>query len=264
MSVITISRGSFSGGKMLGECLAAKLGYRCVDRDTMVERAAGGGVSAQELLDALLKAPNLLERLRHTRYKYLALLQAALAEEVQDGNAVYHGNAGHLLLRGGGPILCARVIAPMEFRIAMAMGALRRSRGEAIAYIERVDDERRQWTRYLYGVDWDDVSLYDVTINLEQVGIEQGCEVLVNMEKRRCLEAMPDCRAQMDNLVLASRVKARLALDPSTAELEFDVVAADGRVTIKGNLSNPEEFAEARRVAASTAGVTNVKLDTAV
>lgn len=263
MAVITISRGSFSGGKLLGECLAARLGYRCVDRDAIVERAAASGVSAQELLDALLRAPNLLERLRHTRYKYLALLQAALAEELQDGNAVYHGNAGHLLLRGGGPILCARVIAPMEFRIAMAMGALRRSRSEAITYIERVDDERRQWTRYLYGVEWDDVSIYDVTINLEQVGIEQGCEILVSMGRRRCLEATPDCRAQMDNLVLASRVKAHLALDPSTAHLEFEVAAKDGRITIQGNLSHPEEFVDAQRVAASTSGVAAVDFDAA-
>jgi len=39
MAVITISRGSFSGGKMLAECLAEKLGYRCIDRDVIVEKA---------------------------------------------------------------------------------------------------------------------------------------------------------------------------------------------------------------------------------
>ena len=55
MSVITISRGSFSGGKTLAECLAARLGYRCVGRETIVERAAASGVSHEELLDALLK-----------------------------------------------------------------------------------------------------------------------------------------------------------------------------------------------------------------
>ncbi len=263
MTVITISRGSFSGGEMLAECLAAKLGYRCVDRDAMVERAAASGVSAQELLDALLTAPNLLERMRHTRYKYLALLQAALAEEVQSGNAVYHGNAGHLLLQGGGPVLCARVIAPMEFRIAMAMGSLQRSRDEAKAYIERVDEERRQWTRYLYGVEWDDISIYDVILNLEQLGIEQACEILAGMGKRRCFEDALTCQAQMENLVLASRVKARLALDQATAQMEFEVAAADGRITIQTNLSSPAEMADARRVAESTPGVTGVDLRTA-
>ncbi len=263
MAVITISRGSFSGGKMLAECLAARLGYRCIGRDTIVERAAASGVSAQELLDALLKAPPPLERLRHTRYKYLALLQAALAEEVQAGNAVYHGNAGHLLLKGGGPVLCARVVASMDFRTAMAMSQLRCTRSEAIAYIERVDDERRQWTRYLYGVDWNDVSIYDIVINLEQLGAEQGCEILVGMAKRRCFEATPECQAQMDNLALASRVKALLALDRATAHLEFEVAAEDGRVTIRGSPLSPEAMADARRVAASAPGVIDVDLGTA-
>jgi hypothetical protein len=45
MAVITISRGTFSGGKMLAECLSQTLGYRCIDRDVIVARAAEHGVS---------------------------------------------------------------------------------------------------------------------------------------------------------------------------------------------------------------------------
>ena len=33
MPIITISRGSFSGGKMLAETLAKRLGYRSIERD---------------------------------------------------------------------------------------------------------------------------------------------------------------------------------------------------------------------------------------
>jgi hypothetical protein len=50
MSVITISRGSSSVGKTLAECLAVKLGYRCIGRETIVERAAAGGVSHDDRL----------------------------------------------------------------------------------------------------------------------------------------------------------------------------------------------------------------------
>ncbi len=120
MSVITISRGSFSGGKTLAECLAVKLGYRCIGRETIVERAAAGGVSHDELLAALLKPPGFLERFGHKRYQYLTVFQAALAEEVRDGNVVYHGNAGHLMLKGAPPVLRIRIIAPIEMRLATA------------------------------------------------------------------------------------------------------------------------------------------------
>jgi len=83
---------------MPAECLAAKLGYRCIDRDVIVERAAAHGVSQDELRDDLEKPPGFLERFSHKRYKYLALIQAAITEEVRTGKVIYHGLAGHLLL----------------------------------------------------------------------------------------------------------------------------------------------------------------------
>jgi hypothetical protein len=40
MPIITISRGTFSGGKDVAECLAGKLGYPCISREVIVEAAA--------------------------------------------------------------------------------------------------------------------------------------------------------------------------------------------------------------------------------
>jgi hypothetical protein len=67
MSVITISRGTFSGGKLLAERLADELDYRCVDRDVIVEKAAAYGVSQDELRTALEKPPGFLERFSRNR-----------------------------------------------------------------------------------------------------------------------------------------------------------------------------------------------------
>ncbi len=58
VSVITVSRGSFSGGKALAECLAGRLGHRCIDRDTIVKRATTYGVSEEELQGVLERPPS--------------------------------------------------------------------------------------------------------------------------------------------------------------------------------------------------------------
>src|SRR5512140_900882 len=100
MPIITISRGSFSSGKSLGESLAKRLSYRCIDRDLVVKRAAACGVSEEDLRAALERPPKFFGQSPHTRYVYLALIQAALTAEVASGEAVYHGLAGHLLLAG--------------------------------------------------------------------------------------------------------------------------------------------------------------------
>jgi len=261
MSVITISRGSFSGGKMFAECLSQRLNYRCVDRDVIVERAAAHGVSQEELRDALQKPPTFLERLQHKKYLYLVLIQAALAEEVRTGKAVYHGNAGHLLLKGGPHILRVRIIAPMEFRLKMAQERLKFSRAEAVDYIAKMDQDRRKWTQYLYGVDWGDPSLYDIVLNLEYVSIPEACKTVATLARQKCFEFTPCCQAAMDDLVLASRVRAELALADSTSHLEFDVEAKKGVVRLHGAVSNMRDVDEIKRIAAAVPGVAMLNLD---
>jgi cytidylate kinase len=262
MSVITISRGSFSGGKILAECLSRRLGYRCIDRDDIVERAAAyAGVSQDDLKEAMEKPPTFFDRFKHKRYLYLTLVQAALTEEVRTGKVIYHGLAGHLLLKGGRPVLRTRIIAPMEFRIQMVQDRLKYSRNEAIAYVDKVDQARQKWTQFLYGVDWGDPSLYDVVLNLEQIAIEEACHVIASMVIERCFELTPDCQQKMDDLALGSRVRADLALNSTTSDLELEVFAHNGAIAVKGKLATLGQLDDVKRVALATPGVTYVDMD---
>lgn len=262
MSVITISRGTFSGGKWLAECVAGHLGYRCVDRDVIVERVAAQGASQEEVREALDKPPTFLDRFRHRRYVYLALVQAALAEEVRDGGVVYHGHCGHLLLKGGSPLLRVRVIAPLEARISMAQERLKLDRREAVEFIKKADADRKKWTQYLYGVDWCDPSLYDLVINLEFIDIERACNILAStVQHQRCFHFDAACRAAMDDLVRASRVKAQLALNPGTSNLELEVTCKNGAVQVRGRAYETTQIENIDRIARSVEGVTSVDVD---
>jgi len=261
MSVITISRGSFSGGKMLAECLAERLGYRCIDRDVIVERAASHGVSQEELRDALEKPPGFLDRFSHKRYKYLALIQASLTEEVRTGKVIYHGLAGHLLLGGGRHILRTRIIAPMDFRIRMVHDRLNYTKSEAIAYIQKMDEQRRKWVSYLYGVDWGDPSLYDLVLNLDHMTLETACHIISAAVRQRCFELTPACRRALEDLALASKVRAELAIASSTEGLELEATADNGVVTLKGKLASVDQLAEVRRIATEIPGLVDLNLD---
>lgn len=247
---------------MIAEAVAEELGYRCIDRDTIVEKAAKRGVSAHELKNALEKPPAFLDRFGHKRYVYLAVIQAALVEEVRYGQTVYHGHAGHLLLRGGGPVLRVRIIAPMEARIAMAQQRLGLDRKEVAAYIEKVDNERRKWTRFLYGVEWEDPTLYDVVINIEHVDVDNACGIICKtVQGQKCFEFDQQCQFAMDDLVIAARVKADIALNPGTRELELDITAERGEVRIRGRLTSIHQVGEIERIAMAVEGVSSVNLE---
>jgi len=260
MAIITVSRGSFSGGKMLAECLAQKLKYRCIDRDVLAQRTSIRSVAPDEILAALDTPPaNSSSTLNHRKYVYLALIQAAIVEEVSAGDAVYHGLAGQLLLQGGLPVLRLRVIAPLEFRLQEAQARMKMTRAEALAHIQKVDENRGKWTRYLYGVDWEDPSLYDLVINLQHFSVERACRLVVGMLKEDGFAFPQKSRELMNDFVLATRVKAALVKDPMTSNLEVEVVAQNGVVTIRGELC--EENEDARRVALKVPGAREVRFE---
>jgi cytidylate kinase len=259
MAIITISRGTFSGGKMLAECLSRRLGYCCIDRDVLAEKAATSRVSQRDIRAALEEPPVIPGRFHHRRYLYLALIQASLAEAVRSGKAVYHGLAGQLLLKGAPTLLRLRIVAPLELRIHMARERLNLTRDEAITHIGKVDQDRRQWTHFLYGVDWGDPALYDLVINLERISIEQACALVISLTEQPEFEFSPEYQAEMNDLVLASRVRAELALNPFTSNLEVDVKASGGEVLVRGSLY--EEVEPVERVVGSICGVTRLTVE---
>ena len=258
--IITVSRGSFSGGKMLAEAVAQKLGYRCIDRDQIIQKAEAWGVSQQDLRKAIEKPPTFFGQSAQTKYVYLAFIQATLTEEVRSGQGVYHGLGGHLLLRKGPPVLRTRVIAPMEFRIARVQERFQCVRKEAIDYIEKVDRDRRRWTKFLYDVDWTDASLYDLVLNLEQMSLPEACDVVCAAAQLKCFAFTPEGQRAIDDLALASHVKAHLAMHPVTANLQFEVDAQGGAVTVKGDIISPDQARQIREMVRGISGVASVEL----
>ena len=265
MPIITISRGSFSGGKMLAEALAKRLGYRSIDREQIIQKAAAWGVSQDDLRTAIEKPPTFMGQSQHTKYIYLAFIQAALTEEVRTGNAIYHGLAGHLLLGNGPHILRTRIIAPMEFRIGKLrdrlQGNRKGNRKEAISYIEKTDEDRRKWTQFLYGVDWRDPSLYDLVLNLEQMNLEEACDVIYAVSRLKCFASTPETQRALDDLAKASRVKASLAMNPATSDLQVEVVVHDGSVSVKGHIVSPVQVKKIGSIVRAVPGVSEVHLE---
>jgi osmotically-inducible protein OsmY len=255
MAIITISRGSFSGGKALAECLAAKLDHRCVDREALVRDATSFGVSEAELHDALERPPSFWDRVKHKRYMYLVLLQAALAEEARLGRIVYHGNAGHLLLRGVVHVLRVRIVAPMEMRVPFLMQSLDLTEAQARAEIERRDQLRTHWTQYLYGVEWRDPALYDIVLNLEAVSVQEACETVASLARQPGFAETDESLASIRNLALASKVRAALLLEESTTELELDVTAKNGSVSLSGKVRDEKQRQTVQEVVRAVPGV---------
>jgi cytidylate kinase len=236
MAVVTVSRGAGSQGQAFARHLADRLGYELVSREDVVQAAAKSGVPAERLQKALLEAPGFWDRLTLDRKRYLAFVQAALAGRAAGDRIVYEGNAGHLLLRGVSHVVCIRLLAPLSHRVQTAVETLGMSHDDAVHYIESSDHERESWTRFLYGVDWLDPALYDATFNLRTLSIDGAVEAALAAVRRPEFAPTDESRRAMEDLVLASRVRAALAADAETAAAAVEVRADGGRVALRGRV----------------------------
>jgi cytidylate kinase len=233
MSIITISRGTFSGGRELAEVLARKLGAQCVESEVLADAAREFGVPVARLQAAMLKPPAVAKRMGHERNMYLACITAALCERARHGDLVYHGHAGHLLLQGVSHVMRVRVVADLEFRLKAAAARMNLDRVQARKYIRAVDEDRRRWTQFLYGVDWTDASLYDFVVNLEHVGVANAATGLCAMAELPDFKPTPASVQQLEDLLLASRARIRLWGDDRTSGAEVEVRAHRGTVNVR-------------------------------
>lgn len=198
MAIITISRGSLSGGRALAECLSARLGYPNVGREVLQEAAEALGASEEAFRGKFETTPGLWARLTNAREKYVLAVQTALAEWCTRGDLVYHGLSGHHLLKGLPGILRVRLIAPMEMRVmALLESHPLMTPLQAADFITEVDQDRARWVRIMYGADLTDPTLYDIIINLKTHTIESACEVVATAAAQSRFQITDDVEAEI-------------------------------------------------------------------
>jgi len=74
MSIITISRGSYSRGKEVAEKVAKRLGYACIARDVIMEASKDFNIPEIKLIRAIHDAPSILDRFGYRKEKYVTYI----------------------------------------------------------------------------------------------------------------------------------------------------------------------------------------------
>ncbi len=210
MAIITISRGSSSMGKAVAEQVAQRLGYRLISREVLLDASSHFNVPEIKLEKAIHDAPGVLERYRHGKQSYVAYIRSALVERVVDDDVVYHGLAGHLLLQGIPQVLKVRINAEMKHRIAIVMKRDNISEDEARQRILEDDRQRQKWTQSLYGEDPRDASLYDLTICIDTLSVEQAVDFICQAVATEGFQTTEKNRQILQDMSIACRVKAAL------------------------------------------------------
>ena len=205
MSIITISRGSYSRGKEVAEKLAQALGYQCLSRDILLEASERYNIPEIKLVRAIHDAPSILESFTYSKEIYVAYIRAALLHKARKDNLVYHGLAGHFLLQRIPHVLKVRIIADLEDRVQEEMKRENISAKEARRILRKDDEERRKWSKTLYGIDTWDPSLYDLVVRIKSLSVEGAVALIKCALQGHCFQTTPEGQKLVDELSLCSQ-----------------------------------------------------------
>jgi cytidylate kinase len=255
MSIITISRGSYSRGKEIAQKVAEKLGYECISRDIILEASEEFNIPELKLIRAIHDAPSIFSRLSLKKDKYSAYFQAALTQHFRRDNIVYHGLAGHFFVSGIPHVLKVRIIADFKDRVTCEMEREGISQSKAAEILKKDDNQRRKWSQHLYGIDPWDPNLYSLILHIHKLTVDDATHLICEAAKMKAFQTTTDSQRMMDDLALSSEVRAILL----GVSLDTEVTARDGVVFVSITAPVSHEQALVEKIQSAVEGINDIK-----
>ncbi len=210
MPVITITRASYSHGRMIAERVARELNYQCISQEIISLASQQYDIPENWLRQAIEDAPSLLDHFSYGKRKYLAYIRSALLEYAAKDNIVYHGLAGHLLLEGIPNVLRVIISANLEERVKIEMEREHISEAEAQKNIKKFDKERKKWAKYFYDKDPWNTSMYDLTLVIGGISVDNAVERIVETVKLPAFQTTEESMQILKQNSLAAKMKSDL------------------------------------------------------
>lgn len=201
MAVITISRQFGAGGWLLGDRLAKRLGYRCINEGMIQEVAKKGKISSGRVrvfeksgTNKLMKFLDKLvftdcvdrfvsERHGHLDEKgYVEIVRGIFQELHEKGNVIIIGRGGQYILKDYPNTYHVLFVGDMKSRIQLVMDTYKLTENKAKVMIKQREDQRSQVLRLFSGHEFHDNPMnYDLVINTTQVSLQKTEELVIKL-----------------------------------------------------------------------------------
>lgn len=229
MSIIAISSEIFSVGRDIAQRTAEELGYDFLGRETLSVVASQYDVSESKLRKALEERPSLIGTSTKGWKKYLTYIEEVTLSRMLKDNVVTYGLAAHLYVVGISHVLKARIISRYGELHPQSMGHKEDSTEKARKAKEHCNRLRRQWSLKAYDRDETDPCNYDMVINLDQIDTDHAVKIIADTVQHRKFQAMTYSVKCLQDMALATRVRAVLLTDFPNAIVH----CRDGRVEVE-------------------------------
>ncbi|HYA40647.1 MAG TPA: cytidylate kinase family protein [Syntrophobacteraceae bacterium] len=220
MAVVTITSQPGCPGIELAARLAGRIGFSLVDKTTFAQLSGEIDLDEARLRkvdEAILKGDLHIDPETEACVRLLQDLIAQLAEE---RDLVIIDRSAQGLFRNRPGTLHVRLVAPRKFRVRQVRTREGLSGREAGRLVGALEKEHARYLRFLYRLNPADPDLYDLTLRMDRLSIDQALTLMATAVDGMDLLQVPRDRIVKDLLpqVPEKRDTGRFA---NTAETEF-------------------------------------------
>ncbi len=211
MSAIIISSDSSEIERKVAELISESLGYGIINRRNVLPAVAEKyNVPEDDLLKVLEKRPSLFKSSSRKWRLLLSYIQETVLDELLKDNRICYGLAAHLYVLGVSHVLRVRVLSNNDEKVRQIMAHSGADRKVAIKLLDKEKKHRSQWSKELYDMDETDSSRYDLSINLNNIDLNDAINLIEETISYRRFKTMTYSKRCMEDLALTARARAIL------------------------------------------------------
>jgi CheY-like chemotaxis protein len=232
MSIITIFSGGFCNEEPVIQSVIASTGYRHVTDDEIVAEASRRStMSESKIKRAFAAKASIFNKYTLEKERSLAYIKLAMADLINTDNVVITCFSGLLIPKSVSHTLRVCLIAPLDFRIAVARQS-GESEKDAARLVQRRQEDCTFWIHTLFNRNdpWD-ATLYDIVIPVDKMSPDESVALIAENAGKDILRQTTGSKQAVDDFRLAAEIETALVREGHTV----DVSVAHGAVTLTIN-----------------------------
>lgn len=182
--LITISRQTGSLGKEITELLAQKLNLPVITRDLVMSRWLPEIANKHEL-HMLAESPRFFLSTSSQGITFAEFLENKLRELAEQQSVIIFGLGAQIIFAKHPDALHVKIMASAEVRTNRIIKTHCLEKKDAERFLDLTDRKHKRYISTLYGKDWSDPSLYHITLNTDNLNVDEAALVLCYMAQNR-------------------------------------------------------------------------------
>ena len=186
MQIITISRQTASGGEEIAEELANRLGLKLIDRSFVLKNWLPE-VADEHQLHMLEQSSKFYTKIANPKMEkdkqisFADYIAQRLKKEAEQDDLLILGLGAQIIFKNNPYALHFKVVASEEFRIRELEKEYGLHPEEAARELELADRKHRRYVWRIHNQDWEETTLYHLTLNRDGLSLEESLSVLMNL-----------------------------------------------------------------------------------